>query len=121
MLIEGVCVYFQVSVDSFDSLAALLSDTLTVSFLIDPDAAHSLLDRGPPADDADAAQAFRQFWGDGKSNLRRFMDGGICEAVVWGGDTVCRKRDVLSQIIPYILKRCVCRYSHLDTLLHSSV
>ena len=39
-------------------------------------------DIGPAADDARAAAAFRAFWGD-RSELRRFQDGKISEAVVW--------------------------------------
>ena len=39
-------------------------------------------DIGPAADDARAAAAFRSFWGD-RSELRRFQDGKISEAVVW--------------------------------------
>lgn len=39
-------------------------------------------DIGPAADDTRAAAAFRAFWGD-RSELRRFQDGKISEAVVW--------------------------------------
>lgn len=41
-----------------------------------------LVDVGPAADDARAAAKFRAFWGDA-SELRRFQDGKISEAVVW--------------------------------------
>ncbi len=49
---------------------------------MDPTAALRTLDQGPPADQADAARAFRAFWGS-KAELRRFQDGAITEAVVW--------------------------------------
>lgn len=49
---------------------------------MDPTAALRTLDQGPPADQADAARAFRAFWG-AKAELRRFQDGAITEAVVW--------------------------------------
>lgn len=49
---------------------------------VDPTAALRAVDIGPPADQAAAAAEFRQFWGD-RSELRRFQDGAICEAVVW--------------------------------------
>ena len=51
---------------------------------LDPTAALRTLDMGPPADQADAARAFRAFWGD-RAELRRFRDGAIAEAVVWEG------------------------------------
>lgn len=40
------------------------------------------LDAGPQADDKENASAFRKFWGP-RSELRRFKDGSIIEAVVW--------------------------------------
>lgn len=46
---------------------------------------------------------FRTFWGE-KSELRRFQDGSICEAVVWEADTVCQKRLIPEQIIRHLLK-----------------
>jgi hypothetical protein len=47
---------------------------------LDPAHAARIVDRGPAADDAAAAAAFRAFWGD-KAELRRFKDGSIVEAV----------------------------------------
>lgn len=41
-----------------------------------------LVDIGPAADDGKAAAKFQAFWGN-KSELRRFQDGKISEAVVW--------------------------------------
>jgi U3 small nucleolar RNA-associated protein 22 len=49
---------------------------------LDPTLALRLVDVGPAADDTKAALRFRAFWG-AKSELRRFVDGTICEAVVW--------------------------------------
>jgi hypothetical protein len=51
---------------------------LTVRF----DHVNRPLDTGPAADDKVAAAAFRAFWGT-KSELRRFKDGTILEAVIW--------------------------------------
>lgn len=53
-----------------------------VSARLDPTAALRLVDVGPPADDAKAADKFRALWGD-KSELHRFQDGKISETVVW--------------------------------------
>ena len=46
---------------------------------------------------------FRTFWGE-KSELRRFQDGSICEAVVWEASTVCQKRLIPEQIVKHLLK-----------------
>jgi len=51
---------------------------------LDPTAALRSVDIGPPADSGAPAAEFRAFWGE-KSELRRFQDGKICEAVVWEG------------------------------------
>eukprot|EP00903_Cladosiphon_okamuranus_P015535 g14342.t1 len=59
--------------------------------------------RGPPAEDGPAARKFREFWGD-KSELRRFKDGSIVEAVVWKGKGAQRHR-VVEQIVRHVLAR----------------
>jgi len=47
---------------------------------------------------------FRNFWGD-KSELRRFKDGAIREAVVWSkGKTLADKRIICKKIIVFLLK-----------------
>ena len=46
---------------------------------MDPDHANRIVDKGPPADHAAEAAAFRAFWGE-KAELRRFQDGSILEA-----------------------------------------
>eukprot|EP00466_Bigelowiella_natans_P001797 jgi/Bigna1/78753/fgenesh1_pg.57_\ len=43
------------------------------------------IELGPAANDKEAAKQFRAFWGD-RSELRRFKDGRINEAVVWDDD-----------------------------------
>ena len=50
------------------------------------------------------AAQFRGFWGE-KSELRRFHDGSINEAVVWEGGSVGEKRSVCYQVIRHLLKR----------------
>lgn len=71
--------------------------------MLDLDNALSTLERGPSADSPEA-HAFREFWGD-MSNLRRFMDGAICEAVVWQEGTLGDKRKIVSRIVEYILQQ----------------
>jgi len=50
------------------------------------------------------AAEFREFWGD-KSELRRFQDGSISEAVVWldAKASVAQRRVVCKSIVEYLL------------------
>ncbi|KAI8481867.1 Nucleolar protein 6 [Branchiostoma belcheri] len=96
---------------------------LTFGLLLNTEFSSSVLDKGPPADEPQAAE-FREFWGD-KSQLRRFQDGTICEAVVWQGNNIAERRLVCSQVIQHILNRhanvpkSIINYlgGHLDGLL----
>lgn len=75
---------------------------LVFGLRLNPSHAYSILDRGPEANIAEA-EDFRKFWGS-KSELRRFQDGGIAEAVVWKiGATLCDKRVICRLIVEYIL------------------
>lgn len=56
---------------------------VSIGVSVNPEESHRILDKGPMADDEAACAEFREFWGD-KSGLRRFKDGTIVEAVVWG-------------------------------------
>lgn len=78
---------------------------ITVGVLLNPDTCTSILDKGPPADSPEA-EDFRDFWGE-KSELRRFKDGSICEAVVWmeANSEISKKRTVCSVAVKHILKR----------------
>jgi U3 small nucleolar RNA-associated protein 22 len=62
----------------------------------------SILIKGPMSNTADGAE-FRKFWGP-KSELRRFQDTSICEAVVFEASNVASKRLIYSEIVKYILK-----------------
>ncbi|XP_017602061.1 PREDICTED: nucleolar protein 6 [Corvus brachyrhynchos] len=75
---------------------------LTFGLLFVPEFAASTLEKGPQADHPEALE-FRTFWGE-KSELRRFQDGSICEAVVWEASAVCQKRLIPEQIIRHLLK-----------------
>ncbi|CAH1797578.1 unnamed protein product [Owenia fusiformis] len=96
---------------------------LCLGVLLNEEHSNSLLEKGPPADSPEA-KGFRNFWGE-KSELRRFKDGSICEAVVWNAETIAAKRHVTSKIIKHVLTRhfnitesCI-KYmgNHLDSLL----
>lgn len=49
------------------------------------------------------AKTFRQFWGS-KSELRRFQDGSINEAVLWSCSNASQKKLVCKQITEHLLK-----------------
>uniref|UniRef100_A0A8C4IX76 Nucleolar protein 6 n=1 Tax=Dicentrarchus labrax TaxID=13489 RepID=A0A8C4IX76_DICLA len=84
---------------------------LSFGLLLRPELAASALERGPPADSPKAAE-FRQLWGS-RSELRRFQDGAITEAVLWDGESMCQKQLVPKQIITHLLQL----YAHLNLLL----
>ncbi|GIY22975.1 nucleolar protein 6 [Caerostris extrusa] len=69
------------------------SGEVIIGFLLDPDSPFSNIEMGPLADDQEAAKEFRKFWGD-RSELRRFQDGTIREAVVWPAKTYAERRKV---------------------------
>ncbi|XP_056141122.1 nucleolar protein 6 [Lampris incognitus] len=75
---------------------------LSFGLILRPELASSVLERGPPADSPKAAE-FRQLWGS-RSELRRFQDGAITEAVLWTGESAYQKRLVPQQIITHLLK-----------------
>lgn len=75
---------------------------IVIGLLLDTDNVVRLVDHGPPAEDREAAIAFRKFWGE-KAELRRFKDGSILESLVWAEDQP--KNPVLRQIICCVLHR----------------
>ncbi|OWF47935.1 nucleolar protein 6-like [Mizuhopecten yessoensis] len=99
---------------------------ITVGVLLNPDTCTSVIEKGPPADSPEA-EDFRSFWGE-KSELRRFKDGSICEAVVWmqASNEISIKRTVCSEAVKHILLRqagipaeSICYIGHqLDPLLY---
>ncbi|KAK2165674.1 hypothetical protein NP493_1357g00033 [Ridgeia piscesae] len=74
---------------------------LTFGLLLDSDHSNSVLEKGPVANCPEAAE-FRAFWGE-KSELRRFQDGSICEAVVWPAKNMADRRLVTCDIIKHVL------------------
>ncbi|XP_070542039.1 nucleolar protein 6-like isoform X2 [Ptychodera flava] len=75
---------------------------LTFGLLLDNEFASSILDKGPPADTAEAAE-FRSFWGE-RSELRRFQDASIREAVLWQCNTMADRRLICQQVVTHLLK-----------------
>lgn len=84
---------------------AQFSGPLLIGMNLDSEHAYSIVDKGPPADTPEAND-FRKFWGE-KSELRRFQDGSISEAVVWLSEqsvTFSHRRIVNRIITDYILQ-----------------
>lgn len=75
---------------------------VAIGLCVDPDNAGRIVDKGPSADDKDASAAFRRFW-RGKSELRRFKDGAIIEAVVWDEISADDRHLVLDAIVKFIV------------------
>ncbi|TDH70104.1 hypothetical protein CCR75_009087 [Bremia lactucae] len=66
------------------------------------DNALRIVDKGPSVDDKAASSEFRHFW-RGRSELRRFKDGAILEAIVWEDLPTEHRHRVLDVIVQYIV------------------
>jgi U3 small nucleolar RNA-associated protein 22 len=77
---------------------------ISVGVVLNKDKVHQRVDKGPSADDEAKVVEFKSFWGP-KSELRRFHDGTIVEAVVWGNSksTGYQAEQILEEILRYIL------------------
>jgi U3 small nucleolar RNA-associated protein 22 len=58
------------------------SNTIVIGFSVNPETSQRVVDRGPPSDKSTEVQLFKKLWGE-KSQLRRFKDGAIVQAVIW--------------------------------------
>ncbi|XP_076350241.1 nucleolar protein 6 Mat89Ba isoform X2 [Tachypleus tridentatus] len=76
---------------------------IIIGILMNQDNAKDVLDKGPTADSPEA-EAFREFWGH-KSELRRFQDGSICEAVLWPASSVADKRMIFELVAKFVLEK----------------
>uniref|UniRef100_A0A096MKG2 Nucleolar protein 6 n=1 Tax=Rattus norvegicus TaxID=10116 RepID=A0A096MKG2_RAT len=70
--------------------------TLTLGLLFRPEGLTSVWNPDLPAAE------FRQFWGS-RSELRRFQDGAIREAVVWEAESLSEKRLIPHQVVTHLL------------------
>lgn len=115
-----------------------LSNThMTVGVVFNTEVAFQPLILGPAADSPEVqcsiidslykvckqAVQFRSFWGD-RSELRRFPDSSIKEAVLWVGQREGQQRSIPQQIIQYLLERhapgCngILTHTIMDSVLH---
>eukprot|EP00798_Chlamydomonas_sp_ICE-L_P031575 gene31575-6769_t len=79
---------------------------------VEPTNALRLVDIGPAADDTRAAAKFRAFWGD-RSELRRFQDGKISEAVFWDLPPA-ERHCIIDRIVEYAAERHLPPGSHVS-------
>ncbi|KAI4493829.1 hypothetical protein M0804_002005 [Polistes exclamans] len=76
---------------------------ISIGIDLNPDFCFNIVEKGPEANLPEAA-SFREFWCN-KSELRRFQDGSIREAVVWDkGKTLHGRRMICKKIIKFLLK-----------------
>lgn len=81
---------------------SLETQPLQFGLILNQEHAYSPLTKGPQAQ-TPAGDDFRQFWGS-LSEIRRFQNGQICEAIHWG-EVDDHKGSVLDTIVRHILKR----------------
>jgi U3 small nucleolar RNA-associated protein 22 len=76
---------------------------VTLAVRLNPTEVLRSVDIGPPADSGPPAAAFRAFWG-AKSELRRFQDGAIAEAVVWNR-SLGQRHVIIDDLVRHVLTR----------------
>ncbi|KND02445.1 rRNA-processing protein UTP22 [Spizellomyces punctatus DAOM BR117] len=82
-----------------------LGTPIYLGLILDTENAVRVVEHGPSADDIDAAEEFRQLWGE-KSELRRFKDGSILESVVFDCDGTIEQRSlVVGRMVGHLLHR----------------
>uniref|UniRef100_V5GFV1 U3 small nucleolar RNA-associated protein 22 n=2 Tax=Kalmanozyma brasiliensis (strain GHG001) TaxID=1365824 RepID=V5GFV1_KALBG len=80
------------------------SSDAEIGLVLDNEHAFRMVEHGPPSQDAEAAEAFRAFWGK-MSELRRFKDGRVLESVVWSVTTQASRFAIPRRILSYALYR----------------
>lgn len=83
------------------------SPSLVLGLSLNPEGYFSVLDKAGE----DEMEEFQKFWGD-RSELRRFQDGTITEAVVWKANTFSEKRLICKDIVTYLMKL---KFNYSDT------
>jgi U3 small nucleolar RNA-associated protein 22 len=83
---------------------------VTLGLVLDNEFGHRVVERGPSVDDITLVPQFKRFWGKDKSQIRRFQDGSIIEAVVWDEEGsakgwVPRGERIVEEVLRYILSR----------------
>ncbi|KAJ2415615.1 U3 snoRNP protein [Coemansia sp. RSA 2530] len=90
-----------------DGVKAMRRHVFFIGVVADAKEAHRLVDLGPNPDlQPEEASRFRAYWGE-RAELRRFRDGAIRLATVWGaGEVSMEKRaSILPRMVAYLLRR----------------
>ncbi|KAB0805541.1 hypothetical protein PPYR_02511 [Photinus pyralis] len=74
---------------------------ITFGITLDSTHAFSLIEKGPEANTPEAHE-FKTFWGK-LAEIRRFVDGAICEAVYFPADNVQEKRRIFQNILNFVV------------------
>lgn len=97
-VLPDICKEWECTEEMPDSIGKLV-----IGLELNPETCFDIVDKGPEANLPEAVD-FRNFW-HSKSELRRFKDGTIREAVVWSkGKTIADKRIICKKIIMFLLK-----------------
>ena len=86
--------------------SACNANKIWIGVQLNPENGLKVIDIGPPTDNEAEAKTFRAFWGE-KSELRRFKDARICEAVVWSFVPASRRHHIPAVAAEYALKKNV--------------
>ena len=86
--------------------SACNANKIWIGVQLNPENGLKVIDVGPPTDNEAEAKTFRAFWGE-KSELRRFKDARICEAVVWSFVPASRRHHIPAVAAEYALKKNV--------------
>ena len=78
---------------------------VTIGLVLNHENVKRRVDRGPSSNDVTASEEFQAFWGQEKCELRKFQDGSIVFAVLWGSDSSSSGLDIVNECVRYILGR----------------
>ncbi|KAI9488082.1 Nrap protein [Zychaea mexicana] len=76
---------------------------IKIGLVLNADYSPRIVDQGPDAQQKEACDAFRAFWGD-KAELRRFKDGSIVESVVWEVQGYENRTLIVKYIVQHLLQ-----------------
>ncbi|GMH37709.1 hypothetical protein BSKO_05582 [Bryopsis sp. KO-2023] len=112
------------ALDVDQGVSSLQPNQFMLCVSVDPDNAWRLADRGPSAEDKKASKGYRAFWGE-RSEMTRFPDSVICEAVSWNVNP-WEAHTLPDRILAHVLHRHLpgfptidCFSSHLDACIDS--
>ena len=75
-----------------------LKDKTLISLRYIPTTAFALVEHGPIMSEGEQCDAFRKLW-QSRSELRRFKDGAVREAVVWS----CERHRIIEDAVAHLM------------------